>query len=74
MQASKEGTERVKFNEKCGKREVLKVKISLTGFKKIFWKAELWFDQETGDLLKYRANEGPNTPTSTITLFSKTAG
>lgn len=52
--------------------QAVKVKITLTGFKKMFWKAELWFDQKTGDLLKYMANEGPNTPMSVITLFSKT--
>lgn len=52
--------------------DAIKVKITLSGFKKMFWKAELWFDRNTGDLLKYMANEGPNTPMSVITLFSKT--
>jgi len=69
MQASKERYEQVEVNGKM--HEALKVKITLTGFKKMFWKAQLWFDQETGDLLKYMANEGPNTPMSIITLFSK---
>ena len=49
----------------------IKVKVTLTGLKKLFWKADLWFEKETGDLLKYVANEGPNTPLSIITLFSK---
>lgn len=49
----------------------VKTKMTLTGFKKMFWKAELWFDEKTGDLIRYSANEGPNTPTSVITLFSK---
>ena len=53
--------------------DAIKVKIHLTGLKKMFWKAELWFEQNTGDLLKYVANEGPNTPISVITLLSKTA-
>lgn len=52
--------------------QATKVKITLTGFKKMFWKAELWFDSQTGDLLKYMANEGPNTPMRIITLVSKT--
>lgn len=51
--------------------DAIKVKVTLTGLKKMFWKAELWFERNTGDLLKYMANEGPNTPTSIITLFSK---
>jgi len=51
--------------------DAIKVKVTLTGFKKMFWKAELWFERNTGDLLKYMANEGPNTPMSVITLFSK---
>ena len=51
--------------------DAIKVKVTLTGFKKMFWKAELWFDRSTGDLLKYMANEGPNTPMSVITLISK---
>lgn len=60
-----------RINIKGKVHELLKVKITLTGFKKMFWKAELWFDQNTGDLVKYMANEGPNTPMHVITLFSK---
>jgi len=63
-------TERIDVNGEA--HEAIKVKITLTGFKKMFWKAELWFERNTGDLLKYMANEGPNTPISVITLFSKT--
>ncbi|MEM7174783.1 MAG: hypothetical protein AAF443_02500 [Chlamydiota bacterium] len=49
----------------------IKVKMSLTGFKGMFWSAQIWFDRTAGDLLKYVANEGPNTPTGIITLLSK---
>lgn len=52
-------------------RDALKVKVTLRGFKSMFWHANLWFDPIAGDLLKYMANEGPNTPVSIITLFSK---
>ena len=52
--------------------ETVQVRVTLIGIKKMLWKAELWFDLKTGDLLRYRANEGPNTPTSVISLFSKT--
>ncbi|MEC8306597.1 MAG: hypothetical protein VXZ72_01915 [Chlamydiota bacterium] len=45
-----------------------KVKVTLTGFQSLFWQANLWFDPETGDLLCYEANEGPNTPLTIITL------
>ena len=48
-----------------------KVKVTLRGFKKMFWHANLWYEKETGDLIKYEANEGPNTPTSIITLVKK---
>lgn len=49
----------------------LKVKITLTGFKGMFWKADAWFEKSSGDLIKYVSNEGPNTPTSVVTLVSK---
>lgn len=53
--------------------QTVRVKVTLTGFKKMFWKADLWFERQTGDLLKYVSNEGPNTPTSIITLLSKSS-
>ena len=49
----------------------LKVRVTLTGFKQMFWKAETWYDQKTGDLLKYMATEGPGTTLDTITMISK---
>lgn len=53
------------------RHSTIKVKVSLTGFKGMFWSAKLWFDRNSGDLLKYVANEGPSTPTGVITLLSK---
>ena len=51
-------------------KKTLYVKLTLTGMKKLFWKAQLWFDADTGDLIMYKANEGPHTPTTIITLAS----
>ncbi len=48
-----------------------KVKITLKGFKKKFWKAQTWFDKENLLMLKYRANEGPGTPMTEITLLEE---
>lgn len=70
MVATKQTFEPLNLNGEL--RETLRVKVTLTGFKKMFWHADLWFDPQAGDLLMYKANEGPNTPTSVITLFSKT--
>lgn len=69
MVATKRGVEKIDIHGKI--YDALKIKMTLTGFKKMFWHADLWFDSQTGDLLKYMANEGPNTPLSVITLFSK---
>ncbi|MBF5058690.1 hypothetical protein [Candidatus Neptunochlamydia vexilliferae] len=69
MVATKQRYETLEIHGKT--YEALRVKLTLTGFKKMFWHADLWFDPQAGDLLKYMANEGPNTPLSTITLFSK---
>ena len=69
MIATKQGLDQIEVHGKV--YDALKVKVTLTGFKKMFWHADLWFDPQAGDLLKYMANEGPNTPLSTITLFSK---
>lgn len=59
MIAKKEGREYISSHGK--KYETQKVTITLTGFKSKFWKARLWFDITTGDLVKYAANQGPNT-------------
>lgn len=48
-----------------------KIKLTLPGFKGMFWSANLWFDTRTGDFLKYRGNKGPGTSTKTTLLNSK---
>ncbi len=67
MTATKEKIERIIINEKP--YETQKLKITLKGFKKRFWKAEAWFDLETKLLVKYRSNEGPGTPYVEVTLI-----
>lgn len=67
MVASKKGKEILTIN---GQKYITrKLKITLTGFKKHFWKAEAWYDLETLNLVQYRANEGPGTPTTLTTLI-----
>lgn len=48
-----------------------KLKVTLKGFKKRFWKAEAWFDVETNLMVKYRSNEGPGTPHIEVTLIDR---
>ena len=45
-----------------------KVKVTLEGFYKKFWKAELWYDTQSLNLLYYKANEGPSTPYTILTI------
>lgn len=45
-----------------------RVKVTLDGFYKKFWKAELWYDTKTYNLLYYKANEGPSTPYTILTI------
>jgi len=45
-----------------------KVKVTLDGFYKKFWKAELWYDTKSHNLLYYKANEGPSTPYTILTI------
>ena len=67
MEASKK--EREKLEVKGKVYDALKVEITLTGLKKLFWKAQLWYNTQNGELLKYLANEGPNTPVTTLLLI-----
>jgi len=69
MVATKEGIQKIKINENTYNTQ--KVQVTLRGFKSLFWKAEIWYDLETFDLVRYRANEGPGTPVKTIILDSK---
>ena len=64
--AKKEGLESITIGDKAFKVE--KVKITLTGLKSLFWTAYAWFDTESGNMIMYKGNRGPNTPTTTITL------
>lgn len=65
--ATKEKTETITVNNQ--NYETQKLKITLTGFKKRFWKAEAWFDLTTNLLVQYISNEGPRTPMTEVTLF-----
>ncbi len=67
MIATKEKIEKVKVGDKT--YEAQKLKITLQGFKKRFWKAEAWFDVETNLMVKYTSNEGPGTPPIEVTLL-----
>ena len=48
-----------------------KLKITLQGFKKRFWKAEVWYDTTTKNLIRYKANEGPGTPMTELLFIEK---
>lgn len=67
--STKVGTEQLELHGT--KYDTIRVKMTLTGFEKMFWGARVWYDSKTGDLVKYIANEGPGTPVSTLTLFSR---
>lgn len=67
MVATKEIVEEIEILGK--KHKTQRVKITLTGFKKQFWKAQAWFDVDTGLLVQYRANEGPRTPYTDIQIL-----
>ena len=66
MIATKDYVEDLSINGKSYKAQ--KLKITLQGFKKRFWKAEVWYDLQTLELLRYKANEGPGTPITEINL------
>lgn len=66
MIATKLDTEELTIDGKVYNAQ--KMKITLQGFKKRFWKAEVWYDTATLRMLRYKANQGPGTPV-TETLF-----
>lgn len=70
MVAKKQGIETLSIGSKTYQAEL--VTITLQGFKSMFWKALIWYDAKSYDLLMYKSNEGPHTPTTTISLISKT--
>ncbi|MBS0626845.1 MAG: hypothetical protein JSS09_01375 [Verrucomicrobia bacterium] len=67
MIATKEGEEELEIGGK--KYTTQKVKITLAGIKKNFWKAYAWFDKKTAVLVQYKANEGPRTPYTETSLI-----
>jgi hypothetical protein len=69
MVATKDGEETLSLEGKS--YDTQKIKITLTGFKKKFWKAYAWFDKQSLWMVKYRANEGPGTPYTEITLVKE---
>jgi hypothetical protein len=69
MIATKEGLEDITIDGK--EYATQKMKITLQGFKKRFWKAEVWYDTATKHLVRYKANEGPGTPVTELILIEK---
>ncbi len=69
MVAKKAGQEMITLNDKTFSAQ--KIKVTLDGFRSIFWHGEIWFDSINHYLLIYKANEGPNTPTTTISFVSQ---
>ena len=67
--ATKELDEVLEIGEK--KYHTQRIKITLTGFKRSFWKAQAWFDKESHLLVRYRSNEGPGTPHTETTISEK---
>jgi len=65
----KDKIEKIKINSTTYNTQ--KVEVTLPGFRSMFWKAEIWYDLDTYDLIKYIANEGLGTPMTTILLESK---
>lgn len=68
MIAYKKDIQKIDINKKTYKTQ--KVEITLPGFKSHFWKAQIWYDLNTLDLIQYKANEGPGTPVNIILLDS----
>lgn len=68
MIAIKENIEELKIDDTLYTTQ--KMKITLQGFKRRFWKAEVWYDTATHKMLRYKANSGPGTPI-TETVFVK---
>lgn len=69
MVATKQGSDELSLDGK--KFDTVKVKVTLAGFKSVFWKAQLWYDSKDHTMLLYKSNEGPHTPTTTISFVSK---
>lgn len=72
MIATKEGIKKIQIGNQSVSAQ--KVYITLPGIQSWFWGAEAWYDPETLDLLLYKANSGPGTPMTTVTLLEKIPG
>ncbi|NGX55957.1 MAG: hypothetical protein K1060chlam5_00191 [Candidatus Anoxychlamydiales bacterium] len=68
MIATKQNIETININNE--KYSSQKIKVTLRGFRSHFWKAEIWFDTKTNNLLKYVSNEGPGTANIVTTLIN----
>lgn len=66
--AIKKGIQKIKVNKQTYKTQ--EVEVTLPGFKSLFWKARISYDLSTSDLVQYKANEGPGTLDSIISLES----
>lgn len=71
MVAYKKKTETINVNEE--KIEARRVYVTLQGWKRAFWSADVWYDLKSNDLVLCKANRGPNTPFTVVTLLSKQA-
>jgi hypothetical protein len=69
MRAKKMDISTITVNGKSYK--VQNIEVRLTGFKGLFWKAEIWFDVDTHQLIRYQTNEGPNSPLTTLDFIEK---
>ncbi|NGX28713.1 MAG: hypothetical protein K940chlam1_00899 [Candidatus Anoxychlamydiales bacterium] len=69
MVATRKGIHKMKINDHIYNTQ--QIEVSLRGFRSLFWKAQIWYDLETYDLVKYRANDGPGSPMKTTILDSK---
>ena len=69
MVATRDSIHKLKIHDQVYNTQ--KVIVSLRGFKSLFWKAEIWYDLKSFDLIQYRANEGPGTPLKTTVMDSK---
>jgi len=69
FEGTKQGTETINIDGK--ELKAMHVKLSLTGFLAGFWKADFWFDAETGRFLRYRA---PHSAAGAVNIIESANG
>ena len=69
FEGTKQGTETISIDGKDIK--AVHVKLSLTGFLAVFWKAGFWFNAQTGRFLRYRA---PHSASETMGIIEAANG